>query len=135
MLRWILGVGVISQPTAGLSLPSALHGWRSSVLTRGSARCSEGESFSFSEVSLEALRSEQRTFVDERDWAQFHTPRSLALAMVGEVGELCELLQWRGDDGARPGLAGWTSDERMRFSEELADVLSYVVRLADVAEM
>lgn len=51
------------------------------------------------------------------------------------MGELCELLQWRGDDGAKPGLSGWTSEERARLSEELADVLSYVVRLADVAEI
>ena len=47
---------------------------------------------SFSETSLEALRKDQREFVTERGWGQFHTPRSLALAMVGEVGEVCELL-------------------------------------------
>ena len=56
----------------------------------------------FSDISLEELRAAQADFVKERDWEQFHTPRSLALAMVGEVGELCELLQWRGDDGAPP---------------------------------
>ena len=43
-------------------------------------------------VTLEDLRREQRRFADERDWAQFHTPRNLAQALVGEVGELCELL-------------------------------------------
>jgi hypothetical protein len=43
-------------------------------------------------VTLEDLRREQAEFVTERDWAQFHTPRSLALALVGEVGELFETL-------------------------------------------
>ena len=84
------------------------------------------------DVTLESLRREQSSFVEERDWQQFHTPRSLALAMVGEVGELCELLQWTGDDGARPGLPEWTASDKAALSDELADVLSYVIRLADV---
>ncbi|KAL1508611.1 hypothetical protein AB1Y20_004708 [Prymnesium parvum] len=91
--------------------------------------------FAFSNISLETLRAEQRVFVDEREWGQFHTPRSLALALVGEVGELCELLQWRGDEGASGALEGWTSEDRGRLSDELADVLSYVIRLADVAQI
>lgn len=98
-------------------------------------RCCDDASFSFSDVSLEALRAEQGSFVQERDWAQFHTPRSLALALVGEVGEVTELLQWRGDEGARPGLPGWSDEERVRLGEELADVLSYVIRIADVSEI
>ena len=86
------------------------------------------------DVSLEALRSEQAAFVEERDWAQFHTPRSLALAMVGEVGEVCELLQWRSDESP-PGLPDWTPAERTALADELADVLSYVIRLADVTNI
>jgi len=93
-------------------------------------RCAE-----FSGTSLEQLRQAQAAFVDEREWSQFHTPRSLALAMVGEVGEVCELLQWRGDAGASPGLPGWTDDEREALADELSDVLSYVVRLADVTDI
>ena len=84
-------------------------------------------------LTLEDLRRDQAAFVEERDWAQFHTPRSLALALVGEVGEVCELLQWRGDEGAPPGLPEWAPQERAALADELADVLSYVVRLADVA--
>ena len=85
-------------------------------------------------VSLEALRREQAAFVEERDWAQFHTPRSLALALVGEVGEVCELLQWRSDESP-PGLPDWTPAERTALADELADVLSYVIRLADVTNI
>ena len=90
---------------------------------------------SFLNSTFESLRSQPCAFVEERDWSQFHTPRSLALALVGEVGEMCELLQWRGDGNAKPGLADWTVEDRTQLGEELADVLSYVLRLADVCEI
>mmetsp|Transcript_41478 Transcript_41478/g.97015 ORF Transcript_41478/g.97015 Transcript_41478/m.97015 type:complete len:131 (-) Transcript_41478:492-884(-) len=84
----------------------------------------------FSETpSLEQLRSQQANFAKERDWDQFHSPRNLALAMVGEVGELCELFQWRGE--VQEGLPGWTPEERTHLGEEMSDVLLYLVRLAD----
>eukprot|EP00438_Fugacium_kawagutii_P014656 Skav226498 [mRNA] locus=scaffold4305:60102:64804:+ [translate_table: standard] len=52
----------------------------------------------FSEgISLEQLRRELAEFAKERDWDQFHAPRNLALALVGEVGELCECFQWKGE--------------------------------------
>jgi len=109
----------------------------STCRTAGPPRCCGAPSpppFSFSEsVTFEELRREQADFVAERDWGQFHTPRSLALALVGEVGELCETLQWRGDAGAEPGLPEWTDDERVAFADELADVLSYVLRLVHEA--
>ena len=97
-----------------------------------SARHAVPRACAFSDAeSLETLRQKQAAFVEDRDWSQFHTPRSLALALVGEVGEVCELLQWRGDDGAQPGLPEWTTAERTALADELADVLSYVIRLAD----
>lgn len=76
------------------------------------------------------LRDRMRVFTDERDWAKFHDPKSLALALVGEVGELAELLQWLPADSA----ATLASAEPLqsRVAEELADVLVYLVRLADV---
>jgi dCTP diphosphatase len=79
------------------------------------------------------LRDEMRAFTDERDWARFHDPKSLILALVGEVGELAELFQWLPADRA----AELTRDEPMssRVGEELADVLSYLVRLADVLDI
>ena len=98
-------------------------------------RCCDSSQFSFSDTSLETLRKDQREFVDERGWAQFHTSRSLALALMGEVGEVAELLQWRSDDECRAGLPDWSAQEKVRLGEELADVLSYVMRLSDVAEI
>jgi dCTP diphosphatase len=74
-----------------------------------------------------------RLFTQERDWAQFHDPKSLILALVGEVGELAELFQWLPPDEA----ARLTAAEplRTRAGEEIADVLLYLVRLADVLEL
>ena len=44
-------------------------------------------------------------------------------------------MQWRSDDDCQPGLPGWSAEEKVRLGEELADVLSYVMRLSDVAEI
>ena len=61
-------------------------------------------------VSLEDLRVRQAQFAKERAWDQHHTPRNLALAMVGEVGELCECFQWRPDASTTVGLPGWSEE-------------------------
>lgn len=71
--------------------------------------------------SLEMIRQELRTFAKARDWDQFHTPRNLALALVGEVGELCEIFQWKGE--VTNGLTGWDEKDRVHLGEELSDVL------------
>jgi NTP pyrophosphatase (non-canonical NTP hydrolase) len=79
---------------------------------------------------LVSLRDQMRDFTERRDWAQFHDPKSLILALVGEVGELSELFQWLPADDA----AARAHEEplRTRVAEELSDVLLYLVRLADV---
>jgi dCTP diphosphatase len=82
---------------------------------------------------LTALRDRMRAFTEERDWAQFHDPKSLILALVGEVGELAELFQWLPADRAIERAAA--EPLRTRIGEELADVLLYLVRLADVLDV
>nr|WP_276582296.1 nucleotide pyrophosphohydrolase [Cellulomonas sp. RIT-PI-Y] len=62
-----------------------------------------------------------RAFVAERDWAQFHSPENLAKSIAIEAGELLEVFQW--DPDADPD----------RLAEELADVLTYCLLLADRA--
>ena len=79
---------------------------------------------------LDHLRDRMRQFSEARDWGQFHDPKSLTLALVGEVGELAELLQWLPADRAAELAA--EQPLRTRLGEELADVLVYLVRLADV---
>lgn len=71
-----------------------------------------------------------REFRDERDWAQFHDPKSLILALVGEVGELSELFQWvPAGDAAVTFSAG---ERQRRAAEEISDVFIYLLGLADV---
>ncbi|XP_078284312.1 glutamyl-tRNA(Gln) amidotransferase subunit B, mitochondrial [Rhinoraja longicauda] len=81
------------------------------------------------ELTMERIRQMQAQFTDERDWDQFHQPRNLLLALVGEVGELAELFQWRGE--VMEGLPDWTDTERTAVAHELSDVLLYLVELSD----
>lgn len=80
--------------------------------------------------SITALTADIREFARERDWEQFHDPKSLILALVGEVGELAELFQWVSADSAVEHFSD--PARKQRAGEEIADVLTYLVRLADV---
>lgn len=96
----------------------------------GGSSVPQPERFTFSpEPSFEDVRRLQAQFTDERDWNQFHQPRNLLLAMVGEVGEVAELFQWRGE--VAEGLPDWTEAEREHLAHELSDVLIYLVELAE----
>lgn len=68
-----------------------------------------------SAATLAALRA----FVDDRDWDQFHTPENLAKSITIEAGELLECFQWGGEF------------DQTRVEEELADVVTYCVHLAN----
>ena len=74
-----------------------------------------------------------RAFIDERDWQPFQDPKSLMLALVGEVGELAELLQWLPAHEARSRIE--REPLRSRVAEEMADVLIYLVGLADQCDI
>ncbi len=76
---------------------------------------------------LATIRDQFRLFVEERDWAQFHTPKNLSSALSVEAAELLEHFQWL-HTGTREELG------EARFQEvqhEMADVLLYLVGLAD----
>ena len=83
-------------------------------------------------VDLAKLTAAVRQFAEERDWQQFHTPKNLAISVAVETGELLELVQWKSDAEIGDSIEG---DEQWRRSlaDEMADVLIYLVRLADVA--
>ena len=67
----------------------------------------------------ESVHDQIKVFMAERDWAEFHTPENLAKSIVIEAGELLECFQWNPD--ADPE----------RVQDELADVLTYCLLLAD----
>lgn len=87
------------------------------------------------QLTLREIANLQRAFAEARDWQQFHSPRNLVLALVGEVGELAECFQWLGDGGAQRGLPDLAEDKVTHIGEELSDVLLYLVRLADVCHI
>ncbi|EXB93724.1 hypothetical protein L484_011718 [Morus notabilis] len=82
------------------------------------------------EISIKDLSKKLEEFAKARDWEKYHSPRNLLLAMVGEVGELSEIFQWRGE--VDKGLPNWAKSDKEHLGEELSDVLLYLIRLADI---
>ena len=80
-----------------------------------------------SNATLSDHAARAAAFTAERDWAQFHDPKSLILALTGEVGELAELFQW-----ADPSGEGVSAS---RAGEEMADVLIYLLHLANALDI
>jgi dCTP diphosphatase len=80
---------------------------------------------------LAELKERLRVFVAERDWGQFHSPKNLAMALSVEASELVEQFQWLTEEQSA------AADEKLRrrAAEELADVLWFLVRIADVLDI
>lgn len=77
--------------------------------------------------SLEELQDRLRIFAAERDWDQYHTPKNLSMALIAEAAELIEHFQWV--DGSTSHLL--EDKNRTAVEEEMADILIYLVRIAD----
>ena len=80
---------------------------------------------------LNTLQAAQRAFAIDRDWEQFHTPKNLAAALSVEAAELLEHFQWLTEAQSRD----LAEDKRIAVGEEIADVLLYLLRLADVLQI
>lgn len=78
--------------------------------------------------SLDALRARVNAFVAERDWAQFHSPKNLAMAMIVEAGEVVEHFQWMTEDESR----NLDAETKVQVGQELSDTLVYLLRIAEV---
>lgn len=83
---------------------------------------------SVSRDTLDDLRERLRVFATERDWEQFHTPKNLAMSVAIEAAEIMEHFQWLTPEQG----ANLDSAARREVSHEIADVLLYLIRLADV---
>lgn len=81
-------------------------------------------------IDVSALEAALREFADARDWNRFHSPKNLAMALTGEVGELVELFQWQTEEQSKTVAADPATARAVR--DELADVLLYLVRLSSV---
>ena len=76
-------------------------------------------------TDIKKITQELRKFRDEREWAQFHNPKDLAIALSIEASELLELFLWKPAEQA----------DAEKVKEELADVLAYALMLADKYEL
>ena len=81
--------------------------------------------------SLDDLRERLRRFAAERDWEQFHTPKNLAMSIAIEAAEIMEHFQWL----TAAQSASLDPAARREVAREIADVLLYLVRLADVLDI
>jgi len=77
--------------------------------------------------TLAELREHLRRFAQARDWDQFHSPKNLAMALIAEAAELVEHFQWLTEAQS----AELSAEKKAEVAEELADVLVYLVRIAD----
>ena len=79
---------------------------------------------------LAVLTMAVRSFAEEREWQPFHTPKNLAMALAGEVGELLAELQWLTPEQSAAVMADELAGARIRA--EIGDVTIYLVWLAEV---
>ena len=81
--------------------------------------------------SLNELKLKLQQFVDERDWAQFHSPKNLAMAMIVEAAELVEHFQWNTEAESHE----LSDEKREQVGHELADTFVYLLRIAQVLDI
>jgi NTP pyrophosphatase (non-canonical NTP hydrolase) len=81
--------------------------------------------------SLTGLRDRLRRFAAERDWEQFHTPKNLAMSAAIEAAEIMEHFQWLTPVQS----ATLPEAKRAEVAHEIADVMLYLVRLADMLDI
>lgn len=82
-------------------------------------------------ITLDEIQKRLDTFVTERDWDRFHSPKNLVMGLCGEAGELVEHFRWLSEEQSGD-LGGGERDEVRR---ELADVQIYLLLLARKLEI
>ena len=81
-------------------------------------------------TTVDDLKAVVRGFCEERDWDQFYDPKDLAIGMVTEASELLQLFRFKTPDQCRTMVSD--PDRSMDVRDELADVLYFVLRFADM---
>lgn len=81
-------------------------------------------------VEVRGAAQALREFAEAREWAQFHSPKNLVMALSGEVGELNEVFQWMTEADSFNAASSEATAKAVR--EEIADVALYLIRLSDV---
>jgi dCTP diphosphatase len=79
-------------------------------------------------MNIKDIQKQLSDFADERDWDQFHNPKNLAMALSVEASELVEIFQWLTPEQAEEIM---NSSESEHVKEEMADIMIYLIRMAD----
>ncbi len=80
-------------------------------------------------MDIQGIQQQLQHFAAERDWEQFHSPKNLAIALAVEAAELLERFQWLTEDQSEK--LAERADDYEAVVEEMADVMIYLLRLAD----
>ncbi len=81
--------------------------------------------------NVEDLQKSVVAFRDERDWKQFHNPKDSAISLTLEAAEVIEHFQWKSPEE----IGEYVRDHREDIGEELADVLYWVLLMANDLEL
>lgn len=80
-------------------------------------------------MNLNEVRKRLAKFAQARNWDQYHTPKNLSMALAAETAELLEIFQWLTDEQSKEIVHN--DKEMAHIREEIADVMIYLIRLAD----
>jgi NTP pyrophosphatase (non-canonical NTP hydrolase) len=86
-----------------------------------------------SEKNIQELKNKIKKFCEARDWDQYHNPKDLSIGIITESSELLEHFRFKSEDEACAFL-----DDKVKkneISEELADILFFVLRLSQKYEI
>ena len=84
-------------------------------------------------TSVSTLKDQVRTFIEARDWDQFHTPKDLAIGLITEASELLELFRFRKDEEVAQLLG--EADFQTQVQHELADCFYFVLAIANKLDL
>ena len=112
MLQWAGCAGII----AGMEKSSEKSG-----------KVAHEPRFSDSSTTVESLKGLVEQFVTARNWGGYHTPKNVAVSIAIEAAELLEHFQWH-----HPEADSLTGEQKLEIEDEMADVLAYLLSLANV---
>ena len=78
-------------------------------------------------MDINEITNKIKKFSEDRNWDKFHTPKNLTMALSVEVAELVEIFQWLSQEES----SNLNEDDLQSVKEELADILIYLIRIAD----
>ena len=80
-------------------------------------------------TTIQTLKEKVQAFCEQRDWDQFHNPKELAIGISTEANELLQIFRFKSEEDMKNVMS---SDKRIEVEEELADVLYFVLRFAQM---